>query len=262
MRIWCQLPTALPRDEYAAYYQLLEDDLGLVKRADTEVSIRDVPTGLRSPELSVYFGLREANNHEVLRTMVQAENEGYDAVSSLCYGDSAVKAAASLMDIPVVGPGECSMLLASMMGSRFAIVTTDPTPETERYIDQYGMRSRVLAGSPVRRLTMDGEAFLACLGGDYGPAVESFVEVARGCVADGADVVIAGCGLLSPMLSMAGVYEVAGVPVIDPVRVSLKFAEMMVDLKIAGMLPVSHRGLYLRGSRLAVNEALRALGMS
>lgn len=262
MRIWCQLPTALPRDEYAAYYQLLEDDLGLVKLADTEVSIRDVPTGLRSPELAVYFGLREANNHEVLRTMVQAENEGYDAVASLCYGDSAVKAAASLMDIPVVGPGECSMLLASMMGSRFAIVTTDPTPETERYVDLCGMRHRVLAGRPVRCLAMDGREFLACLGGDYGPAVESFGEVARGCVADGADVVIAGCGLLSPMLSMAGVHEINGVPVIDPVQASLKFAEMMVDLTRAGMPAVGRQGLYLRGGKAEMEAALNALGKS
>ena len=262
MKIWCQLPISMPRSSYESYYQLLQKDYDLVKRADTQTEIKDVPTGLTSPETLTCFGLREANNREMLKSMLRAEKEGFDAVAGACFADGAIKAAASLMDIPVVGPGECSMLLATMMGTRFAIITSDPTPETEHYIDMYMMRAHAITYCPVRALTIELEEFLICLGGNYAPAVESFRGVAQGCIDDGADVLVVGCGLLSPMLSLSDIKDIDGVPVIDPMQVSLKFAEMMVDFKRAGMPAISHKGLYLRASKVDIQKGLKSLGLS
>jgi Asp/Glu/hydantoin racemase len=208
-----------------------------------------------------YFGLREANNHEISKAMLKAPNEAFDAIAGACFSDGAIRIASNLMDIPVVGPGQSSMVLATMMGVRFAIVTSDATPETEHYIDLCGLTDHVIDYQPVRCLTVGFSAFLDCLDGDYTPAVENFREVARGCIKDGADVLIAGCGLLSPMLSLSNVKDIDGVPVIDPMQVALKFAEMMVDFKRAGSAVVSHQGLYLRAGKDDIQNACKLLGL-
>lgn len=261
MKIWCQLPISMPRSSYESYHELLQKDYDLVKRADTEVVIKDVPSGLQGPDLVTYLGLREANNREILKTMLQAEREGFDAVAGACFGDGAIRAAGNLMNIPVVGPGHTSMLLARMMGVHFAIITSDPTPETEALLDLYNMRSAVITCRPVRRLTLDLTTFLDCLNGDYAPAIENFRKVARGCIEDGADVLIPGCGLLSPMLTLSDVRDIDGVPIIDPMQVSLKFAEMMVDFKAGGMPPISHKGLFLKASREDIRNGCKSLGL-
>ena len=251
----------MPRSSYEIYYGLLEKDYELIKRADTEVLIKDVPTGLQDPELVSYFGLRQANDSEILKNMLQAERQGFDAVAGACFSDGAIRAAGSLMNIPVVGPGETSMYLARMMGVRFAIITSDPPPETEHYIDALNMRSSVISNRPVRSLTLDSSAFLGCLAGNYGPAVENFKEVAQGCMEDGAEVLIAGCGLLSPMLTLSNTKEMDGVPVIDPMQVALKFAEMMVDFKAAGMPVISRKGLFSRPNEEGILKAAKSLGL-
>ncbi len=263
MKIWCQLPISMPRSSYKSYYELLQKDYDLVKRADTETVIKDVPTGLQSPDLVTYLGMREANNREILKTMLQAEKEGFDAIAGACFSDGAIRAAASLMDIPVVGPGHTSMLLARMMGRSFAIIDSGPAsiPGAEFLVDSYNMRLSAIGYRPVRCLTLDSTAFLNCLDGDHAPAIENFREVARGCIEDGADVLIPGCGLLSPMLTLSGIRDIDGVPVIDPMLVSLKFAEMMLDFQRAGMPSISHQGFYLKASKADMQEAYKLLGL-
>lgn len=263
MQVWCQLPISMPLSSYRSYYELLEKDYGLVKREDTQTVIKDVPSGLSNPDLVSYFGLRQANYREVLKTMLKAESEGFDAVAGACFSDAAIRAAGSLMDIPVVGPGETSMYLARMMGKSFAIITSGPAsiPESEFFIHQLRMESFVIGYRPVRCLTLDSSTFLSCLDGEYTPVVEDFQEVAKGCIRDGADVLIPGCGLFSPMLSLASVRDVDGVPVIDPMQVALKFAEMMVDFKRAGMPALSRNGLFLKPSRQDIQDACRTLGL-
>ena len=263
MKIWCQLPISMPRSSYESYYELLQKDYELVKRAHTEVVIKDVPTGLTSPELVTYFGLRQANEREILKTILQAQREGFDAVAGACFSDGAIRAAGNLMDIPVVGPGETSMYLARMMGKSFAIIDSGPAsiPGTEHQIDELNMRSSVISYRPVRCLTLDSSTFLNCLGGDYDPIIENFEEVAQGCVKDGADVLIPGCGLFSPMLSLSKISDVDGAPIIDPMQVSLKFAEMMVDFRAAGMPVVSHKGLFLKASSEDIRNGCKSLGL-
>ncbi len=99
MKILCQLPISMPRSSYTSYYELLEKDYDLIKRPDTEAVIRDVPTGLPDPELVSYFGLRQANDREILKSMFQAEREGFDGVAGACFSDGAIRAAGSLRGV-------------------------------------------------------------------------------------------------------------------------------------------------------------------
>ena len=61
---------------------------------------------------------------------------------------------------------------------------------------------------------------------------------------EGAEVLILGCGLLSPVLTRNGIKEIEGVPLIDPIIIGIKKAEIMVDLYKTGIPVISRKGFY------------------
>ena len=143
MKLWCQLPARMPPSTFKFLYELKQKDFDLVKRPDTETVIKDVPTGFENLGLFSYLGLVQVNDREILKSMLRAEKEGYDAVAGLCAFDGAIRTARNLMDIPVVGPGEASLYLARMMGSRFALITPLPglVPQTRQHLEDNKMES-------------------------------------------------------------------------------------------------------------------------
>ena len=59
----------------------------------------------------------------ILEVGIKAQKEGFSAVCVDTMSDSGVSALRSCLDIPVIGPGQTSMLCAMMMGNKFSIVT-------------------------------------------------------------------------------------------------------------------------------------------
>ena len=59
----------------------------------------------------------------MLEAAMQAEREGYEAVITGCAGDPGLDAARELVRIPVTGPGESGMLLATLLGYRYSVIT-------------------------------------------------------------------------------------------------------------------------------------------
>jgi len=264
MKIWCQLPKSMPQDspDFKTYYELLLADYNMVKRPDTEVVIKDVPTAPSETYDISYLGIRALLDHHILRTMLQAEREGYDAIAGACYFDGAIKEADNLMSIPVVGAAEASMHLASMLGDHFAVVTSEPkwVFEMEKHIIECGMRDSALPVNPVRSLTISFATLKDCLRGNYQPVIDDFKKVAQTCLKDGADTIIAGCGLFSPMLTQSGIVNFEGVPIIDPMLASLKVAELMVDFRNAGIDFETARGRFIRPTVSQVNKVLELEG--
>jgi allantoin racemase len=257
MKICVQVPVNFQNTARSQkYFASLQSHFHPVKRQDTEIVIRDVATGYGKQdqmEFLNYGGTRLFNDVEILRSVLAAEKEGFDAISISCYFDPALYEARQLLKIPVTGLAETSMHLASLMGAKFAIITLIPLfiPPIEANIVKYGMEAKIIRYNPVRCLTLAPEKMqkideAAFQGGevDYAPLRENFTEIARGCIKDGAEVLIVGCGGLSPVVKKAGINEVEGVPVIEPMIASLKFAEMLVDFQRAGM-PFVSRGLSL-----------------
>jgi allantoin racemase len=253
MKIWVQLPLKAPEDG-GRLFTFVRDYLAGVARPDTEILVRDVPTGYNDPAVVQFNGARMFSDLELLKSALRAPGEGADGVSVACYFDPALHQVRQLLDIPVTGLAESSMALASMMGSRFAVVTEmeEALPEMEQGIDRLNMRPWAISRKPVRALTLSAaekeaterEILFKEEGMDIGVLVENFKEVARGCVEDGAEVIIAGCGNISPLLQQAGVTEVAGAAVVEPMAASLKLTEMLVDLRRAGYPVVSRKLTY------------------
>lgn len=247
LKIWSQLPVFMPRQIFGSYYDLLMEAYGRFKEPETEIVIHDVSTGIQDPELINTFGFRELNDSEIVRTMVAAEREGYDAIAGACYFDSGIRVTRNLLSIPVVGPAEASMHLAAMIGHKLAVITSEPgfVEEMTHYLVSNGFGAFALDHRPVRGMTMPVTKINEnLLSGNSGAVIDNFLEVARGCLADGADVIIAGCGVMSPIFTMEGLRDVEGAPVLDPMIVSLKTAELLARLQQAGMQVKTARGLY------------------
>ena len=52
-----------------------------------------------------------------------AQEDGYDAVCIDTMSDSGMNAMRSVLDIPVIGPGRASYMMALMLCNRFSVVT-------------------------------------------------------------------------------------------------------------------------------------------
>jgi allantoin racemase len=81
----------------------------------TEVVFRKVKSGTESIESRVdeiYATL------PVLKEALIGEQEGFDACVIACAGDAGVAQAKELLTIPVVGPGESSILISQLVGRK------------------------------------------------------------------------------------------------------------------------------------------------
>jgi allantoin racemase len=267
MRICCQLPVTLPSNDPKTdpYLAQLQKHYARVKRPDTEVVLRDVAGVVWESAWEQYNGLRAFNNIEILKSVIGAEKEGYDAVSIGCFFDPVLFEARQLLKIPVTALAESSMYLASLMGSKFAIITKDKlyVRPMEAQIPRYGMEAKAIRHNPVRVLTMPEEQMSSIERGiftgasqDVSPMVDNFKEIARGCIEDGAEVLIMGCGLLSPVLMQAGLVEVDGAALVEPDQASLKLAEVLVDLHKAGIPFVSRKSTYVEVPSQYISDVL------
>lgn len=249
MKLLLQSPLVMPSDPEIIKLSntLLEETVKLVKRADTEVLKKYIECGISSLDHYDYAGLRYLNNVEILKSMIRAEKDGYDAVISSCWFDPGIEAAKQLLHIPAVGSAESSMLMACMMGFKFAVITSNSKfiPHITQLIDQYRMSDRVISRKPIRSLSLPGGEIMNCLAGNFNPLIQNFQEIAKGCIEDEAEVVIIGCGLISPIISTSGIQYVEDVPIINPILVGIKVAEMMVDFQRAGIPIISRKGFYL-----------------
>ena len=234
-------------------------NLELVKQKDTKLTFRFPRWGITGLDGFFYSYLDMLNAKSVFHAAVQAELEGFDAAMITCFGDPMLWAIRQAVDIPVVSLGESSMLLATMMGYKFGVVTISPYNiyEQEHTIAKYGLTER-LAG--IRPNPEPGDEQSEALI-DARHAIESFKKVGRELIADGAEILIPGCGLLSPALRLApgaekeypnGLIEVDGVPVADVMGETIKMAETLVTLKRAGSCWISRKGLYAQATEQAI----------
>ena len=98
------------------------------------------------------------------------------------------------------------MFFACTIGNKFAtIVANDKfVVDMEKTIDRYGVGARAIDYRPVRPLTLTYNDIMECFKEDSAPLINDFCNIARTCIADGAEVIIAGGGLFSIMLTQGG----------------------------------------------------------
>jgi allantoin racemase len=158
-----------------------------------------------------------------LDLVVGLERDGVDAVVHGCFGDPGVDGARELVSIPVLGSGATSMTIAANLGHRFSIVTVleNIVRPLENLALLTGVESKLASvrdiGIPVLELDQDVPKTFAKL-----------VSTSRIIIdEDRADVLVVGCGTLS--FRAAELQNVLGVPVLNPLQVTLRAAELLVS---------------------------------
>ena len=213
-----------------------------------ETLLGDYARTLVSPGTSVTIGWMEKttsllsstflgmlNDVHVVGDILRAQRDGFDAAMIGPHWDPGLYAAREAASIPVSGPLESAALVAQTLGRRFAVLTVHEgyVPMIERSLRVYGCESRAIATRPVRRFGMTYQNLEAVLEGSSHAFLDEFTKTARECIADGADVIIAGGQLFGPVFQRHRYFTIpdTGVPVVEVAACGLKMAETLVTLK-------------------------------
>jgi allantoin racemase len=208
----------------------LAEDFQPLARWDTEVSCVGLDRGPASIESEFDEALAVP---DTIAKIMEAEQEGIDAVVIDCMGDPGLEPAREVVNIPVVGAAQASMHLASMLAHNFSIVTVLDTlvPLFENTARVYGLESKLCSvrsvNIPVLELEEDQDRLISALVEESIKAVEE----------DGAHAIVFGCtGMKGCAAGLKVGLEALGyenIPVIDPVIAAFKLAEAVVDLGVS-----------------------------
>ncbi|MCL3883058.1 aspartate/glutamate racemase family protein [Marivita sp. GX14005] len=200
-----------------------------VARSGTEIVATQPKTG---PE-SIQGFLDIARSHHGLLEIAESHRD-VDATVVACFDDTGVDALRCIMEGPVIGIGEAAFHAASLVSSRFSVVTTlaRAIPGLKDNLDRYGLSRRCAgvraADVPVLQLECDPGATEQRIA----------TEIAAAIADDGADAIVLGCaGMADLNRRLSGRF---GLPIIDGVSCAVTMAEALC----AAGLSTSKAGAY------------------
>lgn len=241
MRIWYQ--SFVDAQNGADYWRHLKAALMAVADPGTTVDIRGI-----TPHDSYAHSLVEFRcAREVICNAISAEAEGYDAFVIGHFQDAGLYECRSVVDIPVLGLGEASMLQACELGQRIGVVSFNRrySPWFRHQIRKYGLETRVCS---ILEMSFEpGQVTDALSSDDLLEKIKAKFEVEmQGAVDAGIDVLVPGGGI--PMLAFNRLHAhcVKGAPVLNGLPVVLKRAEMAVRLKQLTGLRISRSGEFVQ----------------
>lgn len=256
-------------DSTKIYGDLLLKNAEMVKEEDTEITLRLLKRGLNSLNEFAFSNLHYLNDREVFEAVLQGERDGFDAVIVYCFSDPALDEMKQALNIPVIGLGQSSMILASLMGAKFGLIAMSPASlaRNEQLARHYGMAEKIIL--PIRPLPMslEGQGRMIT---DAREGLKDFEAVASYYLEQGAEVLVPACGSLNLALRFCpgcqdrpqGLTHYKGAPIVDCLAASVKMAEMMISLKQAGSPWISRKAIYSQPTSEVTSEALRKMGYS
>jgi allantoin racemase len=162
----------------------------------------------------------------LLNEIRKGMQQGYDAHVIACFGDPGLLAARELATGPVIGIAEAAFHMASLISTRFAVVTTLIRTRiiTEHLLERYGMANLCTS---VRCID---EPVLALE--DTNPQlIERIAEEGRKAAREGAGAIVLGCGGMADLRSP--LTEAIGLPVVEGVTAAVKLAEALLELRLS-----------------------------
>lgn len=155
----------------------------------------------------------------VLGEVKKGLKQNFDGIIIAAACDPGLYAARELAEIPVIGAGEASMLMACTLGHKFSILTllSRFKGEMEEIVKIYGLQDRCASIRPTNVPALASKK-----------AKQALIKAGRKAIEeDGAEVLCLGC------VGMAGLDEELSralkVPVIDPTVAALKLIEALID---------------------------------
>jgi allantoin racemase len=158
-----------------------------------------------------------------------------------------------VVDIPVIGLGETTLMHSLTLGRKLGLVTINPVfiPWHEDQVIRYGLQQRVVGVRAVPATVAD---FINAFASPEGlqKIKPLWEKQCRALLDAGADVIVPAGGL--PMMLFSGEFE--GAPVVNGVTLVAKTAEMAIKLRKQGMFKVSRRSNYVKPPDKALKEFL------
>jgi len=246
-RIWFQ--GATDRVQHAPYINRVEPHLKAI--LDPEFTGTFNTTTPPATTTHAVTEFRIARNF--IRNALEAERQGYDAIAITHFQDAGLAEVKSVVDIPVLGLGETTLLHACTLGRKLGLVTINPVfiPWHEDQVIRYGLQQRVVGVRAVQATVAD---FIDSFASDDAKRklAPKWERECRILLDAGADVIVPAGGL--PMMLFSGEFE--GAPVVNGVTLIAKSAELAIKLRKLGMAKVSRRSNFVKPPEKALKEFL------
>src|SRR5688572_11257405 len=189
----------------------------------------------------------------LIRNAVEAEKQGYAAMAITHFQDAGLAEVKSVVDIPVLGLGETTLLHACTLGRKLGLVTINPAfvPWHEDQVIRYGLQQRVIG---VRAVDAKVSDFIDAFADEnaFKKLQPLWERECRVLLEAGADVIVPAGGL--PMMLFSGEFE--GAPVVNGITIIAKSAEMAIKLRQLGHTGVSRRSNFAKPPDKALKEFL------
>jgi allantoin racemase len=261
MRIWHQSFTDLT--VMPLYRKTLTEHARAVMGTEAAVSVHGLRPGTYTQgcapiDAIKYRYVAQVQEMQICDAALVAEREGFDAVAIGCFFDPGLRAARSLVNIPVLGLGETCALVACSLGRKFGLVTLceDQSADYADLMHAYGLERRfagaVSVDPPIDEFALEADEATA-------RAIEErFDHACARVIERGAEIVIPADGVLNEFLVRRGRLSAHGdVPVMDSLGVLFQHAAFLVRLAQTTGLGVSRHQMYARPSPTLIEHVRR-----
>ena len=244
MRIWHQSFTVL--DDVPHYRDALRRHFAGQVRPDTTIDLHGMAKGTYPSDYPGthigYAYLSGLHREQFVYAALHAQDEGYDAFLIGTIPDTGFEEVRTLVDIPVVGFGQTSVLMAAQLGDCVGIVNFIGAlvPQLRRNFRNYRLDQLV---GPIVQVEAGFTDVMAAYA-DPQPLLDAFTSAAHRAIAEGATVIVPGEGPLNVFLADQGVVEVDGVPVLDSLGTCARVAELRGAQHRASGIRPSRVGFY------------------
>src|SRR6185312_3675506 len=150
-RIWFQ--GATDKVHMAPYIAKVEAHLKSILDPDFEATFHTTTPPATTTHAITEF--RIARN--LIRNAVEAEKQGYSAMVITHFQDAGLAEVKSVVDIPVIGLGETTLMHSLTLGRKIGLVTINPVfiPWHEDQVIRYGLQQRVVGVRAVQASVAD-----------------------------------------------------------------------------------------------------------
>jgi len=192
-----------------------------VARPDTEI----IATNSRNGPASIQGYLDVATCVPGLLEEV-ARHPDVDAIVIACFDDTGLDAVRTLVSVPVLGIGESAYHAASMIATKFSVITTlsRSVPGLENNLMRYGLAQKCV------RVRATDIPVLKLEEGDPATLFKIRSEIRDSIAQDNTEAIVLGCAGMAGL--MAQLSEEFGLPVIDGVAAGVTFAEALVNNRL------------------------------
>ena len=251
-KIWFQ--GATDRVHMAPYISTVEAHLKAILDADFSATFHSTTPPATTTHAITEFRIARA----LIKNAVEAQRQGYAAMVINHFQDAGLAEVKSVVDIPVIGLGETTLLHSCMLGRKLGLITINPVfiPWHEDQVIRYCLQGRVVGVRAVQATVAD---FIDAFASEDAKRklAPKWERECRVLLDAGADVIVPAGGLPMMLFGTERGANIDGAPIVNGVTLAAKTAELAVRMREqAGMFAVSRRSNYAKPPEKALKEFL------